>query len=71
MATPEELKVLVPPAPGLVPVFFTFADLSDDVSLTVDSHSSSPAFSADAKALAFDLLKVGGLTVQPSQARLG
>jgi len=62
VSSPEELKVLIPPAPGLVPVFFTFADLSDDVSLTVDSHSSSPAFSADAKALAFDLLKVGAMS---------
>ena len=61
----EELKMLIPPAPGLVPVTFTFADLPDDVTLTIDSHSSSPAFSADAKALAFDLLKVGAMT--PSQ----
>ena len=57
----EELEFLKPPAPGFVPVLFTFADLPDDVTLTVDSHSSSPAFSQDAKALAFDLLKVGGM----------
>jgi hypothetical protein len=60
-ATEEELKILIPPAKGLVPVFFQFADLPDDLTLTIDSHSSSPAFSQDAKALVFDLLKVGGM----------
>ena len=58
----DELAFLKPPAPGFVPVLFTFADLPSDVSLTVDSHSSSPAFSQDAKALAFDLLKVGAMS---------
>lgn len=51
--------LIVPPAKGVLAVPFSFADLDDDVTLTIDSHSSSPAFSADAKALAFDLLKVG------------
>ena len=60
--TDEELKVLLPPAPGFVPVLYRLADLPDDVTLTVDSHSSSPAFSQDAKALAFDLLKVGAMS---------
>ena len=60
--TDAELKILLPPAPGFVPVLFTLADLPDDVSLTVDSHSSSPAFSQDAKALAFDLFKVGAMS---------
>ena len=60
--TDEELKVLKPPAPGFVPVLFRIADLPDDVMLTVDSHSSSPAFSQDAKALAFDLLKIGAMS---------
>jgi len=36
------LEGLNPPAPGLVPVYFTFADLDGDVALTVDAHSSSP-----------------------------
>lgn len=58
----KDLEVLIPPAPGLVPVLFSFADLPDNVTLTVDAHSSSPAFSADAKALAFDLLKVGAMS---------
>jgi hypothetical protein len=61
-ASDEELQILKPPAPGLVPVYFTFDDLPDDVTLTVDEHSSSPAFSADAQNLAFDLLKVGAMS---------
>ena len=60
--TEAELKILKPPAPGLVPVLFALADLPDDVTLTVDSHSSSPAFSQDAKALAFDLFKIGAMS---------
>jgi hypothetical protein len=55
----EELKAIIPPAPGLVPVMFSFADLPDDVTLTVDEHSSSPAFSQEAKSLVFDMLKTG------------
>ena len=61
-ATAADLALLQPPAPGLVPIYFTFGDLPDDVTLTVDSHSSSPAFSAEAKGLAFDLLKVGAMS---------
>lgn len=53
---------LISPAPGLVPVEFSFADLDDDMSVTVDSHSASPAFMADARALAFDLLKIGAMS---------
>ncbi len=59
VSSPEEQALLVPPAKGLVPVAFTFADLPDDITLTVDEHSSSPAFSAEAKALVFDMLKTG------------
>lgn len=58
-STAGEEHVLIPPAPGLVPVMFSFADLPDDVTLMVDSHSSSPAFAADSKALVFDALKTG------------
>jgi hypothetical protein len=60
-STKEELKLLIPPVPGTVPVMFTFGDLPSNVTLTIDAHSSSPAFSADAKALAFDLVKVGAM----------
>ena len=57
----EQDPFLIAPAPGLVPVIFNMADLDDDMAVSVDSHSSSPAFSAEAKSLAFDLLKVGGM----------
>ena len=61
-SAPGEEALLIPPAKGLVPVTFTFADLPDDVSLTVDSHSSSPAFSQDAKELAFNLQRIGAMS---------
>lgn len=48
-----------PPAEGLVCIPFTFGNLDGSMKLSVNSHSSSPAFSQDAKALIFDLLKVG------------
>lgn len=57
-------KLIDPPAPGLVAVPFAFSALSDDLVLTVDAHSSSPAFMADARALVFDLFKVGGMSVE-------
>lgn len=57
----ELVMGMVPPVPGTVPVYFTFADLEDDMTVTVDSHSSSPAFQQDARALLFDLLKVGAI----------
>ena len=61
-STEGEEALLIPPAKGLVPVTFTFADLPDDVSLTVDSHSSSPAFSQEAKELAFNLQRIGAMS---------
>jgi hypothetical protein len=57
---PEPL--IIAPAKGLQPVRFAFSDLPDDVTLTVDSHSSSPAFQMDAQTLAFDLVKVGAMS---------
>ena len=51
--------LIVPPAEGMVAVNFRFADLDDDMSLNIDSHSSSPAFSQDARNLIFDLYKIG------------
>lgn len=60
-----DLSALIdPPAPGLVPVPFAFGMLSDDLTLTVDAHSSSPAFMADARALVFDLFKIGALDTE-------
>lgn len=57
---PSELEPA--PAPGQVPVDFLFTDLAENVRLTVDSHSSSPAFAAEARALAFDLVKLGAMS---------
>ena len=57
---PNEL--IPPPAKNLVAVPFAWTDLDEDAAVTIDSHSSSPAFSAEAKALAFDLLKVGAMS---------
>lgn len=51
----------LPPVQGQVPVRFTFADLPENIRVTIDSHSSSPAFAMEARGLAFDLLKVGAL----------
>ena len=48
-----------PPAKGLLAVRFTYADIPEEVTVEVDSHSSSPAFSEDSKMLNFDLVKVG------------
>jgi hypothetical protein len=56
--------LITPPAPGLVPIYFHFADLDDGVTLMVDSHSSSPAFAAEAKALLYDLLKIGAISAE-------
>lgn len=62
VASKEEMALLQAPAKGLVPVYFTLANIPDNCTLTVDAHSSSPAFSADARSLAFDLLKVGAMS---------
>ena len=50
-----------PPVKGQVPVEFTFYDLPENSKVTVDSHSSSPAFGEETKHLMFDLLKVGAI----------
>ena len=54
--------LLLPPAPGLVPVQFAFADLDDEVTLSVDSHSSSPAFSQEANQQNLTLVKLGAMS---------
>ena len=61
-APAEGAEFLVPPVQGQVPVYFTFADLDDDMTLSIDSHSSSPAFSEETKSLLFNLLKVGAMS---------
>lgn len=51
--------LIPPPAEGLTAVNFRFADLDPEMTVSVDSHSASPAFAADAKNLMFDLFKIG------------
>ena len=48
-----------PPLKGAVPVRFKFNDLDEGARVSVESHSASPAFQQEARALAFDLLKIG------------
>ena len=55
-------KLMQPPAPGFVPVQFAFADLDEDVTLSVDSHSSSPAFSQEANQQNLTLVKLGAMS---------
>lgn len=55
----EPNPLFEPPAPGMVSIEYTFADLPDDITCMVESHSSSPAFSEDAKELLFNLFKIG------------
>lgn len=53
-----------PPVPGAVPVEFTFYDLPENCKVTVDSHSSSPAFAHETKQDLFDLVKIGGIDAE-------
>lgn len=48
-----------PPAPGLIPIDFSFSDIGDNARVSVDAHSSSPAFAMEARQLMFDLFKIG------------
>lgn len=54
---PPENALEQPPVAGMVPVQFTFHDLPDNSKVTVDSHSSSPAFGEETRSLLFDLFK--------------
>lgn len=53
-----------PPAPGLVPLPFTFYELPGNCRVSVDSHSSSPAFADESKGLLFELFKTGAIDVE-------
>jgi len=55
-------EIYMAPAPGLVPVHFLYGNLPSNVRVTVDSHSSSPAFAQEARGLAFDLFKIGAMS---------
>jgi len=56
--------LIIPPAPGQVAVPFMFADLDEDMSLTIDAHSASPAFSAEARSTIYDLFKIGAASAE-------
>lgn len=60
-----------PPVEGFVSVEFTFFDLPQSCKVTVDSHSSSPAFSHETRTLLFDMLKVGAIDQEGLIEHLG
>lgn len=60
-ANKEPNVLRLPPIQGQVPVDFRFGDLPHGIKVTVDSHSSSPAFAMEARSLVFDLFKVGAM----------
>lgn len=53
---------LEPPVEGMQPVTFRFSHLSNRAKVAVDGHSSSPAFSEEARRLAFGLNKAGAMS---------
>jgi hypothetical protein len=55
---------LEPPVKGMQPVTFQFRHLSKKAKVAVDGHSSSPAFSQEARQLAFSLAKAGAMSPQ-------
>ena len=62
--SPKDDPFMIPPAEGLIPVPFRYGDLDEEMTLTVDSHSSSPAFVAEARSLTFDLFKIGAMSAE-------
>ncbi len=50
------------PVHGMKPIKFLLGQLSPDCKVTVDSHSSSPVFSQEARELLFGLAKLGAVT---------
>lgn len=50
------------PVHGMKPIKFLLSQLSPDCKVTVDSHSSSPVFSQEARELLFGLAKLGAVT---------
>lgn len=61
-AVPQENDLVQPPAKGMKPVKFLLGQLPSDCKVVVDSHSSSPAFAHETRALMFDLFKAGALS---------
>lgn len=58
---PLDNELEEPPVRTMKPIQFTFHDLDDRNRVVVDSHSSSPAFAGEARALLFDLFKIGAI----------
>jgi hypothetical protein len=52
----------LPPAPTMKEIEFLYSHLPENCKVTVDAHSASPAFSGEARALLFDLLKAGAIS---------
>lgn len=61
-----DYPTLEPPAPGMKQYPFQFCHIPANAKVTVDSHSSSPIFSAEARGLIFDLVKIGAM--DPAEA---
>jgi len=59
---PSDNPALEPPAPGMKPLPFTWNDIPENAKIVVDSHSSSPIFGTEARALLFDLAKAGAVS---------
>lgn len=51
------------PSPNMEAIEFIYKDIDEDSHVTVDSHSSSPAFAMEARSLVFDLFKIGAMDV--------
>lgn len=63
---PPDDPTLEAPAAGMRQFPFKFWHLPENVKVTVQSHSSSPIFLAEYRALIFDLVKIGAMT--PAEA---
>lgn len=55
-----------PPAPKMKPIEFILRDIDEDAKVSVDSHSASPVFAAEAQEKIFSLFRSGAI----SQERL-
>jgi hypothetical protein len=63
-------NVIEVPAKGMKPVPFLLHQLSSDITVRVDSHSSSPAFAHETQQLMFALAKIGAATPEDVVARV-
>jgi hypothetical protein len=68
---PPENWLEQPPVKGMVPVEFTFYDLPENSKVTVDSHSSSPAFAHEMKQDLFDLIKINAISPKQVLEHIG